>query len=531
VAPLDLLEADDPLEAIAAGLATLRPGATLICAVPEHLEPALRGREDVELIWRRSRELIVVLRKPGTADVEALQERLERAEKVIADLQGSVSWRVTGPLRRAKSEVARRRAQAAAPQPEPAPLRVAVHDYGGKSVAIAQALAAAGQEIVDDGPADVFLIDLDPPKFGYRERIDHYKAQGAKVVMYPHGVAPAYEYDGLYEPYEEVDARLVIGPGHAEFLRRIEYPRPAYAIGWSLCEQAPFRPCEDVRHVLLAPTHPSGAGDLPDALRESNARAFAQLCDGPWRLTVRHIETIEQNGLWPVEDVTFIRGEPGISTAEIDAADVVVAGDGTFPALAIARGAPTVVIAQDFGAFYGLPGEVPPPPRLADRYRDYVRYPFDGEQGPLNDVVREAGRSEEPIAEWKRRFIGAPLDGAYLAGLIELIVRAPDGPPALDGARARVMLGFAEEMAARPELLRRVPQAPDTTLVLWAPGVSEHEARTLLERLTSGRDGLPHTLPLAAPPSRATDQALAERAEALVSEWPAAGRVGTLPRR
>ena len=135
---------------------------------------------------------------------------------------------------------------------------------------------------------------------------------------------------------------------------------------------------------------------------------------------------------------------------------------------------------------YGLPGEAPPAPRLADRYRDYVRYPVDGEQGSLDDVVRAAAESEQPIAEWKRRFMGAPMNGPHLAGVLERIVREPPGPSALDGARARVVLGFAEEMLARLELLRRVEPAPDTTLVVWAPGISEEEARSGPRQGTTG---------------------------------------------
>ena len=36
-----------------------------------------------------------------------------------------------------------------------------------------------------------------------------------------------------------------------------------------------------------------------------------------------------------------------LATREIDATDVVVAGEGTFPSLAIARGVPTVIYGQE----------------------------------------------------------------------------------------------------------------------------------------------------------------------------------------
>ena len=56
------------------------------------------------------------------------------------------------------------------------------------------------------------------------------------------------------------------------------------------------------------------------------------------------------------------------------------------------------------------PGEPPVPLRTADRYVDFMRYPFAAEDGPLDEILHAAARSAAPIADWKRRFIGAPLD-------------------------------------------------------------------------------------------------------------------------
>jgi hypothetical protein len=235
-----------------------------------------------------------------------------------------------------------------------------------------------------------------------------------------------------------------------------------------------------VRRVLLAPMHPNGAGDLPQFLRDGNADVFRRLLEGPWELTVRHIGALEDNGLWQVDGVQYVEGGvEGVAYDEIDAADVVVAAEGTFPAVAIARGAPTVIYGQDTPAFYGLPGEQPPLRLREDRYRDYVRYPFDGTQDPLEETVRAAARSEEPILHWRRRFVGEPIDPLELSRLLERIVREPAGPPALEGARERVVLAFADELMEHPELLRRLAPAENLTLAVWAPGVYQRDAEAM----------------------------------------------------
>src|SRR3954466_288623 len=67
------------------------------------------------------------------------------------------------------------------------PLTIAVKDHQGKALRFARALQDAGHRLLANGPAEVLLIDLDPPHFGYRELIDRYKSIGATIVLYPHG--------------------------------------------------------------------------------------------------------------------------------------------------------------------------------------------------------------------------------------------------------------------------------------------------------------------------------------------------------
>ena len=376
------------------------------------------------------------------------------------------------------------------------------------------------------------------PWFPHRQIIEHYKSAGASVLLCPHGVNPALYYDGLFEPYESVDARLVHAVGYAEFLRRVECPGEVAVVGWQLCDQMPFTPRPEVRRVLFAPLHPSGGtGEIPiEASSAANAAVYECLVAGAWELTVRIIGTPENNGLWPADGVQFVPGGD-LGLRDIHAADVVVGGAGTFPSLAIARGVPTVIYAHCEQAMYGLPGEQPADLLRPDRYVDYIRYPFDPNDGPLDEVVHAAARSEEPILTWKRRFIGEPFDEAAAVATVERIVR---GTPAARAPKSRrlTVVALADEVLERPDLLARYAARfspeDDATLVLWGPGV---EQRSLLAMVgdasrAAGLDPsrLPHLVPFAHTDIVEAARFLADCADALLSEWPAVGQIADLPR-
>src|SRR5689334_6734325 len=143
-------------------------------------------------------------------------------------------------------------------------LKIAVRDHGRKSAAFTSALAHAGHEFVS-GEADILLLDLDPPYLLHKHLLDTYSELGAKIILYPHaGGGPQFSWEGLWKPDDRVFANLVTGPGHAEYCRRIDYPAQVHTIGWTYCEQRPFRACDDVRNVVFAPWHPNGGGDMTD---------------------------------------------------------------------------------------------------------------------------------------------------------------------------------------------------------------------------------------------------------------------------
>ncbi|HWK29031.1 MAG TPA: hypothetical protein VNS09_20890 [Solirubrobacter sp.] len=417
-------------------------------------------------------------------------------------------------------------------------LKIALSDHNGKSRPFFGALHAAGHAFVREGPADLLLIDLDPPYFLHKELIDRYTDMGAKVLLYPHGGGgPILSYDGLWEPDPRVFANLVHGVGHAEYLRRIGYPSPTHVIGWSYCPLRPFRATADVKRVLFAPTHANGAGTMTEHQRKLNTDVYRRLLATPFEITVRHIGGLKANGLWKAPGVEFVEGTLVPAIEDIDRADAVVAADGTFPTLAVARGVPTVVYDQGVVAL-GTPGTEPIVPKRKHLYWDYSRFPLDAADGDLETLIRTAATSEEPIADWKRRFVGDAFDPRTFAALIERIVNADPEPARVDPTRGFTTLAFADELLQRPALLQTYAQAfgpdDDASLIVWAPGVPADGLLRMTERAIElagvDADRLPDILLTPLPGSPEADRALSERADAVLTEWPATGLIGKRPR-
>ena len=300
-------------------------------------------------------------------------------------------------------------------------MRFAAHDHLGQSGPLVQALVEAGHELTSDGPLDLFLMDLDPDKWGYRDLIDFYHECGAVVLQYPHG-APlsTIVYDNLYPPHENVSGQLTHGRGEVEFLRIIGVERPARIMGWQICRQFEFRDSENPRRVVFAPTHVNGDGSIEKGRAELNADVYRQLLEGDWELVVRYLGDLERLGLWKDDRVfRYVAGSFDMTTVEMDAADCVVAAAGTYPSMAIARGVPAIMYGQFDAAVYGLEGEEPRPLRNLEKYRDLVRYPYDVEDGHLDETIYEACRSDERIADWRETWLGEPFDASAFVALVE----------------------------------------------------------------------------------------------------------------
>lgn len=315
-------------------------------------------------------------------------------------------------------------------------------DHGGKSRVIAQALAARGCKLVDDARfADVILIDHDVPSHGKLAHAELCVAAGGRAFLYPHGPSAMAmaAWDGLYPISPILSGNLQHGPGHAEVARRYGYPHPVIDIGWPLCELRPRKLTGRVENVVFAAVHPKGDGHLSDWKLERNQDIFARLRATPVNLTLRYIGTLEQNGLPLVDGVTYVQArldDFADQIAQIDGADVVVSDRSTFSNVAIARGITTVmydstIMAKDLDRNHrtdNLP-----------RYEDYVRYPFDAEDGvDILELMHAAARDEELVADFRARFVGGPLDVDVLLETIR-----GDGAHLLPERRARRLHGAA----------------------------------------------------------------------------------------
>lgn len=279
-----------------------------------------------------------------------------------------------------------------------------------------------GCEIVDDPrTADVVLIDHDIPAHGKLPYAEACVEAGGRAFLYPHGAGSGLMamWDGLFPISPIIDGVLVSGPGHIEVARRYGYPHPVHDIGWTLCEQRPRRATYRVQNVLFAANHPKGDGHLSDWKVARNQDILTRLCEAGSNITVRYIGTLEQNGLPHVAGVNYHQAEMGDFTeqlAQIDRADVVVSDRSTFSNLAIARGVTVVmfdsaIIAKDLDREHRTDH--------IDRYYDYIKYPFDAEDGlDIGELMHAAARDEDLVGDFRERFVGRPLDPERLLDVL-----------------------------------------------------------------------------------------------------------------
>jgi len=312
-------------------------------------------------------------------------------------------------------------------------MRYAIHAHQHKAQAYIDALRATHYyPHLNLNRAEFLLIDhewiglFSGLKYTWRKQVEEADRNNVPVFIYPHSVRPNIPFDLTDDFYPKTRALFTIAKGHAEVLRRVGYPHPVEISGWAYTEIHPFRqkePQGKIR-VLFAPIHPVGNGCLPEVDRELNAKTYKLLLGlmDEISLTVRHIQSLERNGLWLDERVNYVAGSYDGLTSQMNRAHVVV-GAFTFAHMAVALGHPLVMLGEGV-----RPHNTPRKngklvyARNWNKYRDYLAYPLNAEDCYTPEDMRrtlvkaiDGGRAVE---DWKDRFIGELFDGKRFAKAI-----------------------------------------------------------------------------------------------------------------
>lgn len=306
-------------------------------------------------------------------------------------------------------------------------LRVQIHNWQGKANELVAALKRQGAEIVATHP-DVLLIDFDAAVPYYTKKIEAAYQQGAEIALYSHGAPVITAYDRVWEPDPRVRVYLAQSQGQKEVMQAYGYPHPIEVIGWHYCKTKPFKPVSEIKNILFAPWHPHSDGYMQPAQKQANTEVYDKLSQMPYKLTVMHIGDLRYNGLREEQHITYIRSKMinQHSVSEIDKADVVVANYvGTFGALAVARGKPTVIYGQNIRPHDGYCDADITYVKNWDKYRDLLFYPHDiSELKPkaTQNMIQYAARHE--AKEWREKFIGDPLDEVKLYEILNSLLEA-----------------------------------------------------------------------------------------------------------
>lgn len=230
-------------------------------------------------------------------------------------------------------------------------------------------------------------------------------------IVYPHAARPPL-YADLYPVFEHTTMQMVSAVEHVEILRLIGYDKPMVVVGWSLCPIREFRSTwldyNKPLKVLFAPIHPHCASIDKNVNRQVYAILSKLHQQGAIELTVRFIKSMEASGL-PHEHISKVLYSQGYLDGDyhqIDMADVVVSHQ-TYAFMAVARGVPTVMMAEympthtvrsDDGYAYA---------KQWDKYKDRIMYPLDilDCADPLM-LLHQSCRDDSMIANWRERLIG-----------------------------------------------------------------------------------------------------------------------------
>lgn len=298
-----------------------------------------------------------------------------------------------------------------------------IFNHQNKGKAFINALNVRGYRGSESAPHlnQAHFVMTDSDILGRRPRLERMRRAGVRYVfLFPHTARPNLVND-IYTEWEHTTAQFVVSQGHIEIMRRYGYSKPLHAVGWSLCPIRDFHPRLSYRNVLFAPIHPRNT-DLDKKVNRAAYDVLVRLASqGAICLTVRHIRDLSESGLEYIShpNIFYYAGELDQSYIQIDQSDVVV-GHQTFAWMAVARGIPTLMMAEeDMPTHIHVRNGILKTARSWDKYKDLLCYPLDilAESDTIG-LLERAVRDDAEIADWKRRMIGRPFDpGTFLSAL------------------------------------------------------------------------------------------------------------------
>ncbi len=293
------------------------------------------------------------------------------------------------------------------------------NDHQGKAKAYVDALMDAGylRNLVRDGTADFCLLDLD---WGSRVSIiSDFAVRGKPTFLYPHTARPVLQWDGMYPSSPHTTAVFTIAQGGVDIPRMYGLvDKPIHAVGWTYCDIVPFeKKSGSPQKVLFAPIHVNGNGYMTNRERNLNSKVFHKLLSTDVELTVRFLYNLEWNGLWEEEGVTYVQGKPDQSTKEIDEADVVVSHQ-NMGYLAVARGKPTLFMAEYLPPISGNTDAAIKVVASWDKYKDELMFPLDILAGDTKEMLQIAWQ-HDLARDWKHKYIGSPFNAEQFVEILE----------------------------------------------------------------------------------------------------------------
>lgn len=298
-----------------------------------------------------------------------------------------------------------------------------LRDHQGKGEAYTAAMKGVGwKQLSEASNPTLAFYDSDVTSF----RVKRIEAMpNSLIFLYGHTARPPLWYDFReFHPHPQTNAIFVPAIGHKCVLERIGVEKPVHVVGWSLCEQKEFEPSDKIKRVTFAPIHANMNGWNAPINLEINQKVMARLLkereEHHLDITVRFVRSLDSCGLKKESGVRYIFGQPDQNYSDIDYADIVI-GTETYAYLAIARGKPTLMMAE-----YILPRIGNSPYNFDyvkswEKYKDLMEYPLDA-LAPNEDlwtIMQSANQPRQDVKAWRERMIGSPFSPEDLIEFLE----------------------------------------------------------------------------------------------------------------